>query len=217
MEKIQLKSVHRTEIGKNAMKRIRNEKKIPAIYYDSKRVSIPLTLELQDVIPIIHREDVKNVLIELQILDGKSKKYNTVIKDIQYHPVRGNCLHIDFHEISLRKKLEMGIHVVFTGEAKGVKEGGILDIILREVEIRGLLQNVPEHLEIDVASLDIGNSVHVSDLAIPEGLEILTDPERTLATILPPKTIQKPEAEEEAEEEAAVEGEEEQEDAEESK
>ena len=128
--------------------------------------------------------------------NGKNKKHNTVLKDVQYHPVTGDCLHVDLHEISLKEKIDTSIHVVYTGTAQGVKEGGIFETILREIDIRALPQDIPEHLEIDITFLEIGNSIHVRDLDASEGIEVLTDPNRTLATVIPPRVLKEEKVEE---------------------
>ena len=132
-----------------------------------------------------------------------------MVKELQTHPVSRNFLHVDFYEIAMDRKIRVKVPIVTTGMAKGVELGGVLQIVRREIEVLCLPFEVPESIEIDIADLDIGDSVHVGDIS-PEGeIEFLEDEHFTIVTLLSPKLEEEeePTEEEEEEEEAAVEGE----------
>jgi large subunit ribosomal protein L25 len=139
-----------------------------------------------------------NVLIDLKIRDGeKVRQYLAMVKDYQLHPVKDQLWHVDFYEISLQEEIEVEVPLALVGEPVGVKMGGLLNPLLRSLEIACLPSHLPEHLEVDCSSLQIGESLHVSDLTIPEGVRVKTDPSTPVVTVLAP------EAEEAVEEEGA--------------
>jgi large subunit ribosomal protein L25 len=127
-----------------------------------------------------------------------------MIKELQSHPVSGSFLHIDFYEIDLQRKINVMIPVVTKGVCKGVEVGGLLQIIRREVEVLCMPGDIPESIEIDITDLDIGDSVHVEEIPLGENVEIVSDMNFTLLTVVSPKI-----EEVEEEEEEALEGEEE--------
>ncbi|MBT9148193.1 MAG: General stress protein CTC [Syntrophomonadaceae bacterium] len=135
-----------------------------------------------------------------------------LVKEVQRHPVTGRLLHVDFYRIQQGKKLIVSVPIALTGEAPGVKIGGVLEHMLWEVEVECLPKDIPEKIEIDVSSLNIGDALHVRDLTIGEGGKIVTNSEKTVISIVPPTVIKEevlPEEEEvvEEEKEEVVEGE----------
>jgi large subunit ribosomal protein L25 len=133
-----------------------------------------------------------------------------MVKELQTHPVSRDFLHVDFYEIAMDRKIRVKVPIVTTGMAKGVELGGVLQIIRREIEVLCLPFEVPESFEIDVADLDIGDSIHVRDISQEGEIEFLEDENFTVVTLLIPKIEEEEEPAEEEEEEAeeaAVEGE----------
>jgi len=132
-----------------------------------------------------------------------------MVRGIQYHPVSDELLHIDFYKIRLDEKITTRINIVLTGDAPGVKEGGVLDHSIRDVEVSCLPDKIPGHFEVDVAQLEIGSSIHLRDLKISEDVEVLADPDQAVVSIVPPTIIKEEEVAVEEEPEVVGEGEEE--------
>ncbi len=193
MEQIELKAEIRTEIGKQKNKHLREKGLIPAVVYRQGKETVPLKIPAGEVNRVLHTEHGENVVIALTVTgDAKQKKERLVmIKEVQSEPIYGGILHVDFHEISLSEKLKVHVPVEPKGEPVGVKQDvGVLEHTLREVEVECLVTQIPNHLEVDVSQLQIGDSLHVRDLIAPEGVQILTDPELTIFTVKPPEKVE---------------------------
>jgi large subunit ribosomal protein L25 len=152
----------------------------------------------------------ENVIIDLAIETGESSlSHRAMLKEIQQDPVKQTILHVDLYEISMDKKIEVEVPITLTGTPKGVSEGGILQQVTRTLEISCLPDNIPDAFELEVTELDIGDSLHVSDLRIPQDVEVLVEEELTIATVVPPTKVEEiePEVPEEEEEREEVEGE----------
>jgi large subunit ribosomal protein L25 len=130
-----------------------------------------------------------------------------VVKDYQLDPTRARLLHIDLHEVRLDQAIQTNVVVELVGEAAGQKEGGVLSQINREVRVEALPMEVPDHLELDVAAMVIGDSLRITDLRVPDGVKLLDDPETVLATVSPPTKEPEPEEVEPEEGEEGLEGE----------
>ena len=199
MQQITLNAKVRDKIGKGASGRLRQQGRIPAIVYGRKEN--PLTLEVVEgeLEKVAGMTSGQNAVINLN-LDREEGDILALVKDVQHHPVTDRLLHVDFYRISLRDKITVSIPVAVTGESVGVKEGGILEHILWEVEVECLPTQVPERIEVDITSLKIGDTVHVRDLKTEEKIKILTEEEKTVLSLVPP-TVIKEEVVEEVEEE----------------
>jgi large subunit ribosomal protein L25 len=146
-----------------------------------------------------------NTLVELR-LEGTAR--TVLVKELQRDPVRGRPLHADFYLVELDKTVEVSVPIRLLGKAQGVELGGILDHPLRELELECLPRAIPESVEVDVSALGIGDSIHVRDLVLPEGVEVRTDADQTVASVIAPSVAEEPVAEKAALGEAAPEGEE---------
>ena len=190
MKQITLKAEIRTELGKQKTKHLRSTGFIPAVVYRHGKDTVSLKVAKQELHRILHTDHGENVVISLTVADeakAKQKERLVMIKEIQHEPLLGAIVHIDFHEISLSEKLKVNIPIEAKGESVGVKQdGGVLEHTLREVEAECLPTQIPDRLEIDVASLKIGDSLHVRDLAVPEGVRILSDAALTIFIVKPP-------------------------------
>ena len=140
------------------------------------------------------------------VLEGQQKAHHAVVKDYQLDPTRARLLHIDLHEVRLDQAIQTNVVIELVGEAAGQKEGGVLSQINREVRVEALPMEVPDHLELDISAMVIGDSLRITDLRVPEGVTLLDDPETVLATVSPPTKEPEPE-EVEAEEGEEIEGE----------
>jgi large subunit ribosomal protein L25 len=185
---------------------------IPAVFYGPEVDPVNLSLKYRDLEKLIKTGAGENVIIDLAIETGESTlSHRAMLKEIQMDPVKQTILHVDLYEISMDKKIEVEVPITLTGTAKGVSdEGGILQQVSRTLEISCLPDNIPDSFELDVTDLNIGDSLHVSDLKIPEGIEVLVEGELTIATVVPPTKVEEiePEVPEEEEEREEVEAEE---------
>ena len=175
MKTVELQVKVRNEFGKKHAKNIRREKRIPAIVYGHKAKPIPIDVDYKEFDRAIHTKAGENVVLTLKIDGGKTKDQTVIIKDIQHHPVSEHIEHVDLNIISLTEKIRVSVHVAIKGEAPGVKEGGVLDVVRHEVEVECLPTEIPEKLEIDVSTLAIGQAIHVKDMTFPAGVVCTLD------------------------------------------
>jgi len=198
MADLKLKARKRDRTGKRATKEYRREGWIPAEYYSSQQDNIHLILNSKEFeSKLLHAHG----LLELEV-EGEKDKLQCVLKDLQIDPVKETLLHADFQGIKLGEKLTLDVPIVLKGTAAGVKAGGILEFITREVEIECFPKDIPDHLEIDITALEIGDSVRIKDLKY-DNIEILNDEDETILNLEHAKVI------EEVEEAEVEEGEEE--------
>ena len=202
MEKVILKAEVREETGKTKVKELRRKERVPAILYKSGSKTVNIKVDKGELFHVLHTSAGENVLITLKIKDDKKKAERAcIIKEIQKDPIKDDVIHLDLNEISLTENITVKVPVHPHGEAEGVvKDGGVLDHALWEVEIECLPTAIPEKLQVEVAAMKIGDTVLVKDLKAPEGTIILTDPEITVLSVVPPAK------EEVVEEEPAEEG-----------
>jgi large subunit ribosomal protein L25 len=198
MEKIYIEAKLRKEIGKGAGRKMFQTGRLPAILYGGIEAPSPIDLSLRDF-EMVEKHNVINLKLNNQ-------EIMALVKEVQHHPVTNRLLHVDFYRIQQGKKLTVSIPIVLIGESPGVKLGGVLEHMLWEIEVECLPTDIPEKIEVDVSSLNIGDTLHVSDLPAIEGARIVTDTKKTVISIVPPTVIkeEKPiavEAEKEKEEE----------------
>ncbi|HEV2440598.1 MAG TPA: 50S ribosomal protein L25 [bacterium] len=216
MERVSLSAQERTATGKSGAKRARREGFVPAVLYGRGRTPRALALGRKDLVSALHTAG-RNALIDLRIAqDGEGQAETVMIEEIQRDHIRREILHIDLHLISLTEALEVSVPVVVTGTPEGVTSGGgVLEQVRREIEVRCLPTQIPDRITVDVSGLRVGASIHVRDLTVAEGIEILTPPEEVIAAVVAPAVEEEvaaaPEAEAAAEPEvvgrAAAEGE----------
>lgn len=183
MERISVNAYRREATGKGPARSLRRKGELPAVIYRAGN-SEPIRIPKAEFIKILKQTKGENVLINLQFPEGNRL---AIIKDYQLDPVTGDLLHTDFQEVLLTEAVRVTVKVLTKGIPKGVKDqGGILQHILRELEIEALPDRIPGHIEVDVSNLSVGQSIHVSDLKLEEGIKILTDPEEVIATVTAP-------------------------------
>jgi large subunit ribosomal protein L25 len=181
-EKNFLEAQARTPGNKNAARRVRREGKVPAVLYGAGAATAVLSLDPRQVSRILHSATGHNTIFDLA-LDGERTK--AMIVDWQYEPVKGALLHIDLKRIAMDKKLTVQVPIVLKGEAAGVKQqGGILEQILREVEVECLPGDIPGSIEADVSELVFGKVLRVSDLPKSDKIKYLTEANQPVATVI---------------------------------
>lgn len=220
MEKVILNAEIREEKGKSKVKELRKADMIPGVVYRSGKECISLKINARDLFNILHTSAGENVLITLKIKGDKKKAERAcIIKELQKDPIRENILHIDLNEISLTEKIKVKVPVQPHGEAEGVvKDGGILEHVLWEVEVECLPTEIPKKIEVEVGSMKIGNTIFVKDLVVPPAVKILSDGELTVLSVSMPareEVAEEVPSEEGAEPEVIAKGKKEEEEAEE--
>jgi large subunit ribosomal protein L25 len=180
----------RAETGKGAARKLRQAGEVPGVVYGHGRAPQPLALNARDFDRLLNTVAVSSTVIELSI-DGSTAR--TLVREIQRHPFRREVLHVDFQELVAGEKVTVDIPLVFVGVSEGVRTGGgILDQIMHELTIHVDPSNIPNHIDVDVSALVIGHSIHVGDLVLPAGVEVLDDPETTICTVSAPKASETP-------------------------
>lgn len=204
MELLELKANTRTETGKGPARVLRREGRIPAILYGPKTDPIQLSVKIYDMEQLLKKAKSRQQLVSLDLGDGGAAR-PAMIKELQAEPLSRNFRHVDFYEVDMDKKIKVNVPIVTVGKSKGVEDGGLLQIIRRELEVICLPNAIPEKIEIDIADLDVGDSVHVEEIALEGDIEIPAEVNFTVVTILSTKK-QALEDEEGAEEEGAEAG-----------
>ncbi|MGK7312536.1 MAG: 50S ribosomal protein L25/general stress protein Ctc [Candidatus Longimicrobiales bacterium M2_2A_002] len=198
-EKATLKAELRETTGKGAARRMRREGKIPAVVYGRGEETRPLTVDAHDFGVLVKEHSLDTTLVDLEI-DGDKEAVQTLVVEVQAHPYKPEVLHVDFQQIHAGEKVTVEVPINLSGTPEGVREGGVLQQVMHVVELECAVEAIPEDFEIDVSGLLIGDSVHISDLVVPEGVEFHVDPKRTICTVAAPTILELPEEEEEVEE-----------------
>ena len=204
MKQVKLKVKERDSFGSPEARRMRSQGRIPGVLYGGGNSSIPLSVEERSLRAALSRER-GGVILNLDF-EGQKKAQLAMIKEYQADPVTGALLHLDFIEVRMDRPIDSTVHVELVGQAPGVvRDGGILDHALRELHIRSLPTDIPPSIECNVEQLEIGDSIRLSDLKVPAGVEFLDDPETLVAAVMAPKIVVEEVVEEEvaAAEEAA--------------
>jgi len=198
MAVIPLGGTRRENLGKGGARKARAAGQIPGVLYGHGEEPVPVSVGAREFDLALRGHKGGNPIVNLAVAGGE---YTALIRDVQYDPLTHDILHLDFQHISLTETIEVKVAVHLTGLPLGVKDGGgILETILRELEVRCLPTAIPSSIEVDVSHLNIGDSVHVSEVAVPD-VTILNDGAETIATVVPPTVM-----EEKAPEAVAVEG-----------
>lgn len=187
MATVSFSATARDTVGKGAARTLRSRGEVPAVIYGHGREPQALSLNARDLDKLLGHIQAESTVIEVTVGGATSK---TLIREIQRHPIRRQILHVDFQALVAGEKVTVSIPIVLHGIPEGVRlGGGVLDQTLREIEIEVDPSNIPDHIEFDVTNLVIGDSVHVSDLKVPEGVEVLDDPETSVAVVAAPRAV----------------------------
>jgi large subunit ribosomal protein L25 len=208
-ERTKLLVTERETLGSAETRRLRKQGLVPGVLYGSGE-PVAICVEQRELRRALTGAAGLHSILDVEI-DGKGKTHASILKEFQVDPIRGGVTHIDLQEVRLDRPITASVSVHLAGgeDAPGVKEGGVLSQVLREVNVEALPLEVPEHIEVDVSELEIGATLRISDLVAPEGATLLDDPESVVATITAPtrEEVAEPTEEELAAAEAAGEGE----------
>jgi len=181
-----LTAVRRSDAGKGVARKLRAAGKIPAVLYGQGLDTTPLTVEARELTQLLHGSAGSNVLVDLMV-DGE--EHLAIPREIQRDHIHSRFVHVDFLAVSRTETITVNVPVHETGEAAGVKEGGVVEHHLREVQIECLPQNVPDEITIDISHVELGDMVHVSDLVAPKGVTILTTLEDAVLSVVTPAAL----------------------------
>jgi len=187
LEQINLNARVRKTTGNSPARSLRREGRIPAVLYGPKTEPILLSIDSREFEQIAKKSTIGSVLLNLQIQNGDATSRPAMVKELQTHPVTHRFLHVDFYEIDMQRKIKVMVPVVVRGKAKGVEDGGLLQIVRREIEVLCLPTEIPEAFEVDVSDLDIGDAIHLEDIQTVGNVEIVEETNVTVVTVLAPK------------------------------
>jgi len=188
MKSVALKAYPRAQIQRAEVTKLRRAGRVPATIYG--RLAKPQNLEVnsKEFADLLHRSASENMLVDLSVENDARSKRLALVQEIQHHPLDGKVLHVDFHEVAENEKVTVQVPVETVGEAAGVKVGGgVLEHVLFKLKVRCLPKDLPEQIIVDVTSLEIGKSFHISDIKAPEGVEILGDKHITVVAVAAPR------------------------------
>jgi large subunit ribosomal protein L25 len=188
MEEIILDAEIRQELGKAKVKDLREKGFVSGVVYGEGKYSFPIKLSHRQLVRLVHQHRLESKVINLKVKDDAEKKTRAcLIKEIQYDPVKGDIIHVDFNEVSLTKAIKVNVPVTTKGESIGVKqEGGSLERILWEIEVECLPTEIPKEIEVDISQLKMGDSIHIKDIQFPSNIKVITDTESIVLSIAAP-------------------------------
>jgi large subunit ribosomal protein L25 len=184
----------RAEVGRNAIKKVRKQGLIPGVIYGVGQEPINLEVNGRQLSTVLAHASSENILLELEIVDGDDKRNSlAMIQEVQHHPIQRQILHVDFHAVSATEKITAEVPIETVGEPIGVKTGGgLLEHILRDLEVECLPGDLPERIQVDVSGLDLNQSIHVKDLQLPAGVEAVTDGDLTVVAVSEARVEEEP-------------------------
>ncbi|HEY5540063.1 MAG TPA: 50S ribosomal protein L25 [Coriobacteriia bacterium] len=175
----------REVIGK-ANRRLAHENRIPAVLYGPGRDSLSLSIDRHDFELLMSHHASSSIIVELQV-EGEKKPVNAMIRELQTSPVKGDIIHVDFLVIRMNVAVHAAIALHYVNDPEGVKEGGVLTTNFHEINVEAKPGDLPEAIDVDVAALEIGDSLHVRDVVAPRGVTILDDPDEVLVSVQAPR------------------------------
>jgi large subunit ribosomal protein L25 len=205
-ERIRLEVRKREHRGSADARRLRREGYIPGVLYGKGKESYSICVPERELRRVLTGSGGLHAILDV-VLEGQETKHASILKDYQQDPLRGRISHVDFHEVRLDRPIQASVTVQLIGEPAGAKEGGVLSQVQREINVEALPMEIPEHLELDVSGMAIGDTLRLADLSALEGVTYLDDPDETvLATVtLPTREVEPEEVAEEGEEVPAAE------------
>jgi large subunit ribosomal protein L25 len=184
--------VETREVGsKRQARRIRRDGKIPGVLYGPKTAPVPLELNKKEFSNRVAGLEGSH-LVRLKSGSTALADKVALVKEMQYHPITGEVVHTDLYEVDLTARIQVRVPLHFVGKAAGVVRGGILQPIVREIEVECLPLDIPEFFNVEVSALDIGDSVHIEELSIPEGVTVVSEPNLALVAVVPPTVEEAP-------------------------
>ncbi len=196
MKSVPLNAAPRSQTRHGEVKKLRATGRIPAVIYGRQTKPETLELNAREMTDLIHHSASENILVDLAVKDNARPKRLALVQEVQHHPLNGQVLHVDFHEVAEDEKVTLSVPVDTIGEAVGVKTGGgVLEHVLFKIKVRALPKDLPEQIVVDVSHLEIGKSIHLGDIKAPPGVEILGEKKISVISVALPKTEEEEAAE----------------------
>jgi large subunit ribosomal protein L25 len=203
MERIKLQVETRDKSGKEESKKLRKKGYVPGVFYSPHdKNNILLKLPEKELFRFLSDKKHAHGIIDLKIMTNENQEITrlAVIKNFQYDSLQKRINHFDFYGVTMEEKVTLTVPLILEGEPKGIKEGGILDISLREVEVECLPGDAPEAITIDISEMGFNDVITLQDIALPKGVKLLTDVNRTIASVVAPTKVEEVVTEKAAEE-----------------
>jgi large subunit ribosomal protein L25 len=187
MASASLSAETRTDKGKGVARKLRAAGRVPAVVYGHAREAQSLSLVTRDLEKLLSQISTGSTVVELSLGGAVTK---TLIREVQRHPFKRQILHVDFQELVAGEKVIVDIPLVYVGVPEGVRlSGALLEQIQHSIEVRVDPSNIPNHIDVDVTHLAMGHSLHVRDIVLPEGLEVLSDEDATICAVIAPRAV----------------------------
>ena len=182
--------VHKRDVtGTRAAKRLRKSGLIPGVIYGHGKDAVLIAVEPHALRDALNTSAGMHAVLDVTF-EGQKRGHKAIVKELELDRVKSTVTHVDLQEIRLDETIETTVSIHFEGEAKGVKAGGMLDESTREVIVKGVVTAIPEHLVLDISELDMNETLQVSDLEVPEGIEIMAEADEVLCSVLPPRKVE---------------------------
>ena len=191
METLEIQAEAREVGNKRQARRLRRAGKIPGVLYGPKTPPVPLELNKREFSTRVAGLEGSH-LVRLKSGSAALAAKVALVKEMQYHPISGDVIHADLYEVDLTARITVHVPLHFVGKAAGVVRGGILQPIVREIEVECLPLDIPEFFNVDVSALDIGDSVHIEELTMPEGVSVIAESNLPLVAVVPPTIEEAP-------------------------
>ena len=190
MKSVALKAFPRTLARRAGVKKLRASGRVPAIIYGRRTSPQNLEIGLNEIEDLIHHSVSETILVDLAVEGGASQGQRlALVQEVQHHPLSGKVLHVDFHEVAENEKVTVTVPVETVGEAAGVKTGGgVLEHVLFKIKVRALPRDLPEVINVDVTQLEIGQSIHLNEIPLPAGVEVIGDKNIPVISVAAPIT-----------------------------
>src|SRR6266498_4450297 len=189
MKSLSLTAFPRALAKRSGVKKLRVTGRVPAVIYGRQSQSQNLEVGLKEIEDLIHHSVSETILVDLAV-DGDAKSRRlALVQEVQHHPLTGKVLHVDFHEVAEDEKVTVTVPVETTGEAAGVKTGGgVLEHVLFKIKVRALPRGLPEVITVDVTPLEIGQSIHLGEIPLPPGVEVIGEKKIPVISVAAPIT-----------------------------
>ncbi len=189
MKSLALNAFARSLKRRKGSKAVRASGRIPANIYGRHNPPQNLEVEVKEFDTLVHSAHAENILVDLNISGDANAKRLALVQDVQHHPLSGKVLHVDFHEVKADEKVTIHVPVETVGVPVGVKSGGgVLEHVLHKLRVRALPQDLPVRIDVDVSALEVGKSIHIGEIPVPSGCEILGDKGVPVLSVAQPKT-----------------------------
>ena len=188
MKSVPLKAYPRTQSRRGEVKKLRATGRVPAIIYGRQAKPQNLEISSKEITDLIHHSVSENLLVDLSVESDARAKRLALVQEIQHHPLDGNVLHVDFHEVTENEKVVVMVPLETAGEATGVKNsGGVLEHIVFKLKVRALPKDLPEQIVVDVSHLELGKAIHLGEIKTPAGVEIIGDKDIAVISVAMPR------------------------------